>query len=74
MVQKPAISADFSIYLLTLLISDDSGEVFTAPLSELVHKYAVVFTKPGKPVAYDIKHIIELLEPKSLCITTSCKE
>ena len=32
-------------------ISDDTGEAFTAPMRELVNKYADVFTKPGKPVA-----------------------
>ena len=44
-------------------IYDDAGEAFTAPLSELLNKYADVFTKPGKPVARDIKHKIELLDP-----------
>ena len=44
-------------------ISANSGEAFTAPMRQLVIKYAAVFTKPGKPVAWDIKHKIELLEP-----------
>ena len=42
-------------------ISDDTGETFTAPMSELLNKYAGVFTI--KPVAQDIKHKIELLDP-----------
>ena len=33
-----------------LNISDDSGEAFTAPMHDLLNKYANVFTKPGKPV------------------------
>ena len=33
-------------------------------MHELVNKYADVFTKPGKPVAQDIKHKIELLDPE----------
>ena len=32
-------------------------------MCELVNKYADVFTKPGKPIAQDIKHKIELLDP-----------
>ena len=32
-------------------IDDDSDEVFTASMHEFVNKYAIVFTKPGKPVA-----------------------
>ena len=44
-------------------ISNDTGEAFTAPMRELVNKYADVFTKPRKPVARDIKHKIELLNP-----------
>ena len=32
-------------------------------MRELVNKYADVFTKPGKPVAWDIKHKTELLDP-----------
>ena len=43
-------------------------------MRELVYKYADVYTKPGKPVAYDIKHKIELLGPESLYVTTGCKE
>ena len=31
---------------------------------ELINNYADVFTKPGKPVARDIKHKIELLDPE----------
>ena len=30
---------------------------------ELLNKYAGVFNLPGKPVAPDIKHKIELLDP-----------
>ena len=44
-------------------ISDDAGEAFTAPMRESFNKYADVFIKPGKPVARDIKHKIELLDP-----------
>ena len=33
-----------------------SGEAFTAPMRELVSKYANVIKKQGKPVAGDIKH------------------
>ena len=32
-------------------------------MHELLNKYADVFTKPGKPVAREIKHKIELLDP-----------
>ena len=32
-------------------------------MRELVNKYADTYTKLGKPVAGDIKHKIELLEP-----------
>ena len=32
-------------------------------MHELLNKYADIFTKPGKPVAQDIKHKIELLDP-----------
>ena len=32
-------------------ISDDVGAAFTAPMHELVNKYADVITKLGKPVA-----------------------
>ena len=44
-------------------ISNDSSEAFTAPMHELVYKYADIFAKPGKPVAQDIKPKIELLDP-----------
>ena len=44
-------------------ISNNAGEAFIAPLSELLYKYAVIFTKPGKTVARDIMHKIELLDP-----------
>ena len=30
---------------------------------KLVNKYADVFTKPGKAIAQDIKHKIELVDP-----------
>ena len=33
-------------------------------MCKLVKKYAAIFTKPGKPVTQDIKHKIELLDPK----------
>ena len=33
-------------------------------MHELVNNCADVFTKPGKPVAFDIKHKIELLYPE----------
>ena len=33
-------------------IADDAGEAFTAPISELLNKYAGVFTKPGKTCLY----------------------
>ena len=33
------------------MIADNAGEAFSAPMHELVNKYADVFTKPGKPVA-----------------------
>ena len=33
------------------------------PCMTLVNMYADVFTKPGKPIAQDIKHKIELLDP-----------
>ena len=46
------------------IISDNTGKAFTAPMRELVNKYADVFTKPGKPIARDIKHKIELLYPE----------
>ena len=45
-------------------ISDDAGEAFTAPMPKLVNKYANVLTKPGKPVALDIKHKIKSLDPE----------
>ena len=32
-------------------------------MHELVNKYSGVFTKPGKPIAQDIKHNIKLLDP-----------
>ena len=44
-------------------ISDDSIEDFMAPMLELVSKYADIFIKPGKSVARNIKHKIELLGP-----------
>ena len=44
-------------------IADDAGIAFTEPMKELVNKYADVFSKPGKPVARDIKHKIDLLDP-----------
>ena len=44
-------------------IADDTSEAFKAPMHELVNNYANVFTKPSKPVAQDIKHKIELLDP-----------
>ena len=45
-------------------VYDDYGEAFTAPMRELVNKYANVFTKPSKPVAREIKHKTELLDPE----------
>ena len=45
-------------------ISDDAGKAFTAPMRELVYKYADVFTKPCKSIARDIKYKIELLDPE----------
>ena len=49
-------------------ISDNYGETFITTIRELVYKYADVYTKPGKPVVYDIKHKIELLGPaKPVC-------
>ena len=45
------------------MIFDDIGEAFTVPMSELVNKYADVFTKLGKSVAQEIKHKIDLLDP-----------
>ena len=48
------------------MVFDDAGEAFTAPIHELVNNYADIFTKPGKPIAQDIKHIIELLDPAKL--------
>ena len=42
-------------------ITDDASEAFTAPMCELVNKYADVFMKLGKPVAQDIKQKNELL-------------
>ena len=47
-------------------ISNDSGKAFTAPMCELLKKYADVITKPSKPVALDIKHKTELLDPEKL--------
>ena len=44
-------------------ISDDTGEAFTAPILELLNKNSDVFTKLGKPIAQDIKHKIDLLDP-----------
>ena len=44
-------------------IADDTGEAFTDPTSDFLNKYAAVFTKPGRPIARDITHIIELLDP-----------
>ena len=44
-------------------IYDNAGEAVTAPMHELLNKYADVFTKPDKPVAREIKHKIELLDP-----------
>ena len=32
-------------------------------MHELLNKFADVFTKPDKPVAWNIKHKIELLDP-----------
>ena len=32
-------------------------------MSELVNKYADVFTKPGKPFAWDIMYKIDFLDP-----------
>ena len=43
-------------------ISDDAGKAFTTPMHEFLNKYADVITKPGKPVARDIKHKVELLD------------
>ena len=37
-------------------ICNGAGEAFTAPMHEFVDKDADIFTKPGKPVALDIKH------------------
>ena len=44
-------------------IYDGAGEAFTAPMHDLVNKYADVFTKPGRPVAREIKQKNELLDP-----------
>ena len=44
-------------------IFDNAGEAFADPMHELVNKYADASTKPGKPIARDIKHKIELLDP-----------
>ena len=44
-------------------IAVDTGGAFTAPMRELIYKYADVFRKPGKPIAQDIKHKIEFLDP-----------
>ena len=41
-------------------IPDDAGEAFTAPMLELLNKYADVLTKPGKAVVRDNKHKFEL--------------
>ena len=46
-----------------LKVANDTGEAFIAPMYGLVNKYADVFTKPGKPVACDIKYKIEWLDP-----------
>ena len=45
-------------------ISDDAGEAFTAPISELLNKYTGVFTKPGEPVLCNMIHKTELLDPE----------
>ena len=50
------------IYLLPK-IDCNAGEAFKAFVRELPTKYADVFTKPGKPVAQDVKHKTELLDP-----------
>ena len=44
-------------------ISEDAGEVFSVAMQNLIAKYKEVFSKPGKPMARDIKHRIELLDP-----------
>ena len=41
-----------------------ASEAFIAHMHEFLDKYADVFTKPGKPVARDIKHKIDFLEPE----------
>ena len=43
-------------------ILDDAGKAFTAHMHELLNKYADILIKPGKLVAQDIKHKIELLD------------
>ena len=46
------------------MTDDNSGEAFTAPMSESVNKYADIFTKPGKLVARDIQDKTELVDPE----------
>ena len=41
-----------------------AGEAFTAPIQQSVNKHDDVFTKPGKPVAQNIKHKTNLLDPE----------
>ena len=36
-------------------IAHNASKSFTAPICKLVNKYADVFTKPSKYIAYDIK-------------------
>ena len=46
-----------------LKIPNDAGKAFTVLVHELVNNYAYVIKKLGKPIAQDIEHKIELLEP-----------
>ena len=56
-----------------LKIYNDSGEVLTGPIHELVNKYAGIFTKPGKLVAQGIKHKNELFNSIKPIITKNYK-
>ena len=55
-------------------IFDNAIRAFATPKREFINKYTGVFTQIGKPVALDIKHKTELLDPEKPNITTGCQE
>ena len=62
-MQNSIITSWSWIFINFLRFFYDSGEVFIVPMRKLLNKYADVFTKLGQPVAQDIKHRIESLDP-----------